>query len=158
MKKKYKILFLNSIRENVWAGGENLFYNYATHLSRRGHKIWVAGRKNSEFLGYFSSKEINLVPLKIRGDFDPINIFSLVQLMLREKINSEAISSRNNSCYVHRKDLRNFPKSVVLPSSFFFSWNKEIIWRVRIQPFPLSINKLISLKPVVFFFSQSPNL
>ncbi len=79
-------MFLNSIRENVWAGGENLFYNCATQLSRKGHKIWVAGRKNSEFLKHFSPKEINLIPLKIRGDFDPVNIFSLARLISSEKI------------------------------------------------------------------------
>jgi glycosyltransferase involved in cell wall biosynthesis len=84
--RKYKILFLNSIRENVWGGGENLIYNLATHLSRRGHKIWIVGRKNSEFLNHFSSPEINLVPLKIRGDFGPANIFSLAKLMSKEKI------------------------------------------------------------------------
>jgi len=84
--RKYKILFLNSIRENVWGGGENLIYNLAVHLSARGHKIWIAGRKNSEFLSHFSSPEINLVPLKIRGDFGPVNILSLAKILSKEKI------------------------------------------------------------------------
>jgi len=84
--RKYKVLFLNSIRENVWGGGENLIYNLAVHLFARGHKIWVAGRKNSEFLNHFSSAEINLVPLKIRGDFGPTNILSLAKILSKEKI------------------------------------------------------------------------
>ncbi|MDH4221948.1 MAG: glycosyltransferase family 4 protein [candidate division Zixibacteria bacterium] len=84
--RKYKVLFLNSIHENVWGGGENLIYNFATHLVRRGHKIWVAGRKGSEFLSPFTGDDINLIPLKIRGDFDPWNIFFLSRFMLKEKI------------------------------------------------------------------------
>jgi len=84
--RKYKILFLNSIRENVWGGGENLIYNLAAHLSSRGHSIWIAGRKNSEFMIHFSSPEINLVPLKIRGDFGPVNILSLAKILSKEKI------------------------------------------------------------------------
>jgi glycosyltransferase involved in cell wall biosynthesis len=84
--RKYKILFLNSIRENVWGGGENLIYNLALHLSSRGHKVWVAGRKGSEFLSHFSSAEVNLFPLKIRGDFGPANILSLAKILSKEKI------------------------------------------------------------------------
>ncbi|MCJ7497128.1 MAG: glycosyltransferase family 4 protein [candidate division Zixibacteria bacterium] len=84
--RRYKILFLNSIRENVWGGGENLIYNYSAHLTKRGHKIYIAGRKNSEFLSHFSPEKVNLIPLKIRGDFDPVNIFFLARLMSREKI------------------------------------------------------------------------
>jgi len=84
--RKYKILFLNSIRENVWGGGENLIYNYSVHLTKRGYKIWIAGRKNSEFLNHFSADKINLVPLKIKGDFDLVNIFYLARLMAKEKI------------------------------------------------------------------------
>lgn len=84
--RKYKILFLNSIRENVWGGGENLIYNLASRLSSRGRKIWIAGRKNSEFLSHFSSPEINLVPMKIRGDFGPANILSLAKILSKEKI------------------------------------------------------------------------
>jgi glycosyltransferase involved in cell wall biosynthesis len=84
--RKYKILFLNSIRENVWGGGENLIYNLATHLSKRENGIWIAGRKNSEFLSHFSTPEINLLPLKIRGDFGPVNILSLAKILSKEKI------------------------------------------------------------------------
>jgi glycosyltransferase involved in cell wall biosynthesis len=84
--RRYKILFLNSIRENVWGGGENLIYNYSVHLIKRGHKIYIAGRKNSEFLSHFSPEKINLIPMKIKGDFDPVNIFFLAQLMSKEKI------------------------------------------------------------------------
>ena len=84
--RKYKVLFLNSIRENVWGGGENLIYNLAARLSSRGHRIWIAGRKNSEFLNHFSSTEINLVPLKIRGDFGPVNILSLAKILSKEKM------------------------------------------------------------------------
>jgi len=86
MKRKYKVLFLNSISENVWGGGENWLFNCATHLQKKGHKIWVAGRKNSEFLNHFPKDKINLVPLNIRGDFDPLNILSLVRLLQKEKI------------------------------------------------------------------------
>jgi glycosyltransferase involved in cell wall biosynthesis len=84
--KKYNILFLNSIRENVWGGGENLMYNLALRLSSRGHKIWVAGRKNSKFLNHFSNDKINVVPLNIKGDFGPLNILFLSRLLLKEKI------------------------------------------------------------------------
>lgn len=77
---------MNSIRENVWGGGENLVFNLATHLSRRGHKIWVAGRKGSEFLSHFSDAQIDLVPLKIRGDFGPVNILTLARLISKEKV------------------------------------------------------------------------
>lgn len=87
MKSKYKLLFLNSIRENVWGGGENWLYNCAVHLQKKGHKIWVAGRKNSEFLKHFPEDKINLFPMNIRGDFDPLNILSLAKLLHREKIN-----------------------------------------------------------------------
>jgi glycosyltransferase involved in cell wall biosynthesis len=86
LRKKYKILFLNSIRENVWGGGENLIYNLAIHLTRRKHKIWVVGREKSEFLSHFLGGDINLVPMHIRGDFDPANILSLAYLILKEKI------------------------------------------------------------------------
>jgi glycosyltransferase involved in cell wall biosynthesis len=84
--RKYKILFLNSIRENVWGGGENLIYNLATHLSKRGHRIWIAGRKNSEFLSHFPAQKFNLLPLNIRGDFGPVNIFYLAKILSKEKM------------------------------------------------------------------------
>lgn len=84
--KQYKILFLNSIRENMWGGGENLMYNLAMQLSSRGHRIWVAGRKNSRFLGHFHEDKINLVPLNIKGDFGPLNIAFLARLIAREQI------------------------------------------------------------------------
>jgi glycosyltransferase involved in cell wall biosynthesis len=67
----HRVLFLNSIAPDVWGGLENWMELCAVGLARRGHAVWVGGRRESEFLRRLAAHpEITVQPLDIAGDFD----------------------------------------------------------------------------------------
>ncbi len=80
------ILFLNSIREGVWGGGEKWMVAVAKGLKARRHRVVIAGRRGSRFLKGASTEGLKVYSLRIRGDFGPINIYRLALLMRKGKV------------------------------------------------------------------------
>lgn len=83
----HNILFLNSIEDTVWGGLENWMEMTGLGLARRGHNIWFSGRGGSKFLKRSAvHSEIGIVPIDISGDFNPITIKALVDIVAENKI------------------------------------------------------------------------
>lgn len=72
-----KILYLNSVGVESWGGGEKWMFVSASGLRDRGHRIFVAGRRDSLFLERFAADAFPTLPLQIRGDFDIATILAL---------------------------------------------------------------------------------
>jgi len=74
-RTKHNILFINSIDPAVWGGLENWMELAGLGLARRGHHVWMAGRRDSHFLRRVSAHpEITVLPVDIGGDFSPVSI------------------------------------------------------------------------------------
>jgi glycosyltransferase involved in cell wall biosynthesis len=82
------VLFLNSIEPRTYGGMEEWIRLVSAGLARKGHRIIVAGRENSEYLRRISktSTEVDILPLHIAGDFNPLTI-----KRLRHHISTEGI-------------------------------------------------------------------
>lgn len=71
----HNILLINSISGSIWGGLENWMELVGLGLAERGHKIHFIGRRGSRFLEKVSSHpEINVIPIDISGDFNPVTI------------------------------------------------------------------------------------
>jgi glycosyltransferase involved in cell wall biosynthesis len=71
------VLFLNSIREQVWGGGEKWMLTAGSGLRERGHGVIFAGREGSLFLERCAEVGFATIPLRIGSDFGPGNIIGL---------------------------------------------------------------------------------
>ncbi len=73
------VLFLDSIERSTFGGVEAWIGLVSEGLVSRGHNVTVAGRNGSEFLRRtaLQSEQIQLLPLHISGDFDPVTISRL---------------------------------------------------------------------------------
>ncbi|UCE24616.1 MAG: glycosyltransferase family 4 protein [Candidatus Zixiibacteriota bacterium] len=80
------ILFFDSIDEDIFGGLENWVGMVASRFVRKGHNVTVAGRPNSEFLRRISQLDdkIDIFPVKISGDFNPVTI-ARIKKLLRER-------------------------------------------------------------------------
>jgi len=88
------ILFLNSIDEPTYGGMEEWIRLMASGLRNRGHRITVAGRKGSEFLRRvgFSDSRLELLPLRISGDFHPATIVALHDFLRERRIDAVIVN------------------------------------------------------------------
>ncbi len=77
------ILFLDSIDESTYGGMEEWIRLVASGLRTCGHNVTVAGRDGSEFLRRvsLSDPQLELLPLRISGDFNPATIATLHAFM-----------------------------------------------------------------------------
>lgn len=82
------ILFLNSIREEIYGGMEEWIRLVGAGLAARGHGLFVMGRHDSEFLRRLRSSKtpLNLLSLKISGDFNPVTIGRVARVMKKNSI------------------------------------------------------------------------
>lgn len=80
------VFFLNTIAAEVWGGGEEVFFQWATGLAARGHRVTAAGRLKSLFLDRFKGTDIDIVTLPIGGDFDPRVVWRLSDLFRKKEI------------------------------------------------------------------------
>ena len=73
------ILFLDSIDKETYGGYQNWIRLVAMELIKRGHKITIAGRPDSEYLRRVGEADEHIVqyPLKLSGDFHPVTISKL---------------------------------------------------------------------------------
>jgi len=82
------LLFLDSVDRKTFGGYQNWINLMSRALTRRGHKIFVAGRPASEYLRRVGADNpgVELIPLKISGDFNPWTIGSIRNIMARHGI------------------------------------------------------------------------
>jgi len=115
------VLFLNSIEKTIYGGMEEWIRLVASGLHQKGHNVCIAGRESSNFLKRVSvaSPEIELLPLDISGDFNPVTI---------SKIHSE-IKSRSIDFIIV-----NFNKDVRLGGlAAKFKKDCKVIWSVGLD-------------------------
>ena len=86
MKKKFTILFSNTIPGTIWGGGEKWILMAACGLRDKGHRILIAGRKESVFLEKAKGAEFETFEFNIRTSFDPLKSMSMVRFLKKEHI------------------------------------------------------------------------
>jgi glycosyltransferase involved in cell wall biosynthesis len=80
------ILFLNSIHEEIWGGGEKWMTTTAEGLRDKNHTIWIGGRKGSIFLTKASNLGFSTFPIKFGSDFSIPAILKLAKFFSGKKI------------------------------------------------------------------------
>ena len=80
------VLFLDSIDRETYGGMEEWIRLVTNGLAERGHKCLVVGRPESAFLRRVKSLVVSTAPLAISGDFNPLTISRLRQLLFAHEI------------------------------------------------------------------------
>jgi glycosyltransferase involved in cell wall biosynthesis len=82
------VMFLNAIEKNTFGGMEMWIACLADGLIKRGHKVVITGRRESEFLRRAVKINGNIVPegIKISGDFNPVTIHKIKALLKEHAI------------------------------------------------------------------------
>ncbi len=80
------IFFMNSVGTANWGGSEKWMLCVAEQLRERGHHIFFAGRSESLFLERCQSHDFPILPLNIKGDFDPFLIHKLSHFFKEHQI------------------------------------------------------------------------
>lgn len=83
-----KVLFLDSIDRDTFGGYENWILTVAGYFVERGHDVSIVGRPRSEYLrrARLVDERIDVVPLAISGDFNPVTINRIKQLLDEKQI------------------------------------------------------------------------
>ncbi|MDI6807540.1 MAG: glycosyltransferase family 4 protein [Candidatus Eisenbacteria bacterium] len=81
MTAKLKILFLNSVRREMWGGGEKWMVTVAAGLKKRGHTVFLGGREGSRFLEEARKAGVETVRFNFRGDLDPVTSFRIFRFI-----------------------------------------------------------------------------
>ncbi len=53
---------------------------------KRGHQVWIGCKPDSDLYHYAVQHQIPVFPIRIRGDADPIALFSLLRFIRKERI------------------------------------------------------------------------
>ncbi len=82
-----KLLFLDSIEATIYGGMEEWIRLVASGLQGRHHHVTVAGRPKSVLFERITStdREVELLPLDISGDFNPLTIAAIVRYIERNR-------------------------------------------------------------------------
>ena len=81
-----KLLFVNSIANNTWGGGEKWMLTAALGLKHRGHQVWMGCRADSILGERAWDAGLNVLPLPIAGDLNPLLVAKLIRFLKQEKI------------------------------------------------------------------------
>lgn len=81
---KLNILFINSVQ--MYGGGEVWMVTALSELRRRGHRVTLVCRKEADMIPHAREQGIDVVPMRIRGDFDPVTIYQMAKLMRNRNI------------------------------------------------------------------------
>ena len=84
MKKIMNIVFVNS--NKIFGGGEIWMIKAAKGLIEAGHKVFLAGVKDSKVLNGAKQSGIQTVVFNIHSDFNPVSILSIARFLKKEKI------------------------------------------------------------------------
>ena len=82
------LLFLDSIEKETYGGMEEWIGLVADGLIKKGHNVTIAGRNKSEFLRRIIkfNDNIDLFPMDISGDFNPVTVSELRSKIAKNKI------------------------------------------------------------------------
>jgi glycosyltransferase involved in cell wall biosynthesis len=80
------ILFINSIAKHKFGGGEKWMIKAAAGLSSAGHKVFVAGKKDSEILRFAQKAGVPVQVLAIHADISPLATWKIARFLKRERI------------------------------------------------------------------------
>jgi len=73
--------------QNGWRGGEQQASWLIQGCVQKGHRVWIAGRKDSPFLtADHGGVELERLSAPFLTELDPVTIFKVAQLALRENI------------------------------------------------------------------------
>ena len=81
-----RLLFVNSIANSTWGGGEKWMVTAASGLKRRGHQVWIGCRSDSILGERAWDAGLNVLPLPIAGDLNPLLVAKLIRFLKKEKI------------------------------------------------------------------------
>jgi len=73
----------------TWGGGENWSLSAASGLSDRGHEVTIVCRPESRLRERAETRGLTVVPVQLRGDFNPLAVAKLY--MLFRKIRPQAV-------------------------------------------------------------------
>ncbi|MEZ4649193.1 MAG: glycosyltransferase [Candidatus Eisenbacteria bacterium] len=82
---RFRVLFLNSVRESSFGGGERWMLTIATALEERGHAVLLGGRAGSAFLQRAEQQGLRTRDVRMRGEADPATLLGLRLLFRRER-------------------------------------------------------------------------
>jgi glycosyltransferase involved in cell wall biosynthesis len=80
------ILFINSIAKHKFGGGEKWMIKAAAGLSSAGHKVFLAGKKDSEIIRFAQKAGVATVALTIHADISPLATWRIARFLKRERI------------------------------------------------------------------------
>ena len=81
---KPNILFINSI--TLYGGGEVWMLTVMRELAVRGYSVTLICKPDAEIISHAKKEKIDVLPIRIAGDFDPISISQLVKVYKKRKI------------------------------------------------------------------------
>jgi glycosyltransferase involved in cell wall biosynthesis len=80
------ILFINSIAKHKFGGGEKWMITAAAGLSSAGHRVFLAGKKNSEIIRFAQKAGVANIALTIHADISPLATWRIARFLKRERI------------------------------------------------------------------------
>ena len=84
--KKLNIFFSNSISSQKWGGGEKWMVTAANGLKKRGHNTILSGKANSEFLLRAQQENLDILPLNIYADYNPLKIWYTKKILQKSSL------------------------------------------------------------------------
>lgn len=81
---KPNLLFINSI--TIYAGGEVWMLSVMKEMVKRGFEVTLVCKPEAEIISHAKKEKIEVLPIRIAGDFDPISISQLVKVYKKRKI------------------------------------------------------------------------
>jgi glycosyltransferase involved in cell wall biosynthesis len=81
-----QLLFINSIHPRKFGGGEKWMIKAASGLTSAGHRVFVAGKPDSEILRAARAAGLPAPVLPIHGDLDPVATWRILRFLERERI------------------------------------------------------------------------
>jgi glycosyltransferase involved in cell wall biosynthesis len=80
---KPNILFINSI--TLYGGGEVWMLTVMKALAERGYSVTLICKPEAEIIKYANKETIEVLPIRIAGDFDPFTISRLIKIYKKGK-------------------------------------------------------------------------
>lgn len=81
---KPNLLFINSI--TILGGGEVWMLTVMKELAGRGYKVTLICKPEAEIIKQANEAGIDVLPIRIAGDFDPFTISQLIKIYIKRKI------------------------------------------------------------------------
>jgi glycosyltransferase involved in cell wall biosynthesis len=81
---KPNLLFINSI--TLYGGGEVWMLTVMKELAKRDYKVTLICKSKAEIIKYANKDGIDVLPIRIAGDFDPLTISKIAGIYQKRKI------------------------------------------------------------------------